>query len=627
MAGLWNWVWWSAAIGLGAAGLGLVVWALAWDRSRGRLRCPRCWYEMGDVPAEDGGGRRCPECGSVARRERSLKRTRRRWRWALAGCLVLLGAEFCRVTPRAMREGWLSVVPTTVLLLAPVDVVGPGLDSRYPPEPKRPEWLQAMHEELDDRLGESPLAGWQDGILGWRVRRAARRLGDESVPAEAQELFERLHGARVELTEASVSLGGLAQAIETQTGIPCRVVGEAAAAPQISLGAGRWTALGLLDAIENSWDGFQRQDMWTIEGDGVVLATEGDLYELPGEWRVACYDLGRGAEWSDRRLGWNCWGPSSPGLVLVDDSYLDLADAIEYVVSPELWVSGGGRASLRRIGRWIVVRAPASVHVRVEAFLSAMESSEREVHLGFGRCFAGDPEKGEAARVAADWVIYDLTALMGADRRRQDAIEAAHMRVAPPEPVYEGSPFATPMHQSDFTLVEYQQRIIDLLTRLVDSQSWYEGGGWIGAYDTVGEHLLIRQTPANHESIKELLAAIASAQGAGPIRSHPNGDWTWRVFDTETLWSRGVGRPATPPFLEDAVLNFESALLSRVDELVDEGSDGRESKEPGFPRGIWSEPGRLVVYGRVADIDRVAAWHQKAGHDDAALFDLIDAEE
>ena len=40
---------WAATIGgwlLAAAGFALFAWALFRDRSRGRKRCPKCWYDM-----------------------------------------------------------------------------------------------------------------------------------------------------------------------------------------------------------------------------------------------------------------------------------------------------------------------------------------------------------------------------------------------------------------------------------------------------------------------------------------------------------------------------------------------------------------------------------------------------
>ena len=59
--------------------------ALFADRSRGRRRCPKCWYEMTGV-----AGLRCPECGREARGERKLLRTRRRPMRAAAGLALAL---------------------------------------------------------------------------------------------------------------------------------------------------------------------------------------------------------------------------------------------------------------------------------------------------------------------------------------------------------------------------------------------------------------------------------------------------------------------------------------------------------------------------------------------------------
>jgi hypothetical protein len=104
-------LWWLGVAVCASSGVVVVV-ALFRDRSRGRRRCPRCWYEMTGVP-----GLVCPECGKAARREKSLFRTRRRWRMAGVAALVaglgLAGA----LTPRARERGWRSLVSTPVLLL------------------------------------------------------------------------------------------------------------------------------------------------------------------------------------------------------------------------------------------------------------------------------------------------------------------------------------------------------------------------------------------------------------------------------------------------------------------------------------------------------------------------------
>lgn len=96
-----------AAIG----GVMLAAWGLWSDRSSGRRRCPRCWYDLRGTP-----GMRCSECGREGRSERDFSRSRRR-RPAVAAAVVLamLGVA-CYLMPQVRRDGWLSLVPTDVLL-------------------------------------------------------------------------------------------------------------------------------------------------------------------------------------------------------------------------------------------------------------------------------------------------------------------------------------------------------------------------------------------------------------------------------------------------------------------------------------------------------------------------------
>lgn len=91
------------------AGVGLFV-ALFRDRSRGRRRCPKCWYDMAGVP-----GLKCPECGREARKERRLHTTRRRWRLAtLFALLAALGIASFR-GPHTFRHGFFAAVPIPIL--------------------------------------------------------------------------------------------------------------------------------------------------------------------------------------------------------------------------------------------------------------------------------------------------------------------------------------------------------------------------------------------------------------------------------------------------------------------------------------------------------------------------------
>lgn len=105
----------------GAIGLGmllfscfLVVWALVGDRSRGRLRCPRCWYDM-----SDSDGRPCPECGKEISEARQFTRTRRpRWAFVVALVFLLVGLAGLGFNSKFRAGGVASFMPHEMLVSA-----------------------------------------------------------------------------------------------------------------------------------------------------------------------------------------------------------------------------------------------------------------------------------------------------------------------------------------------------------------------------------------------------------------------------------------------------------------------------------------------------------------------------
>ena len=95
-----------------AFALVLMAVGLPGDRSRGRPRCPCCWYDMKGAPSLT-----CPECGKTVRSERSLFKTRRSWKGlAIAAVLVLLGLSMA-AKPAATSPNWPSFVPGPILAL------------------------------------------------------------------------------------------------------------------------------------------------------------------------------------------------------------------------------------------------------------------------------------------------------------------------------------------------------------------------------------------------------------------------------------------------------------------------------------------------------------------------------
>ncbi len=108
-----DWFFWSGGAIIGLLGLMLAAWALIGDRSRGRRRCPKCWYDMSATI-----GLRCPECGREAKREKKLFKPRRRWRLVFVSVIPLLAAGFFAAQPQAHRKGWASLLPRSVLILS-----------------------------------------------------------------------------------------------------------------------------------------------------------------------------------------------------------------------------------------------------------------------------------------------------------------------------------------------------------------------------------------------------------------------------------------------------------------------------------------------------------------------------
>ena len=71
-------------------GLVFVYRGLWGDSSKGRVRCPKCWYDMrGTVPKLE-----CPECGHDAGQERRLHKHHRRWGRIVVGLVLALVSAY-----------------------------------------------------------------------------------------------------------------------------------------------------------------------------------------------------------------------------------------------------------------------------------------------------------------------------------------------------------------------------------------------------------------------------------------------------------------------------------------------------------------------------------------------------
>lgn len=140
--------------------LPVLAWAVLGDPSRGRLRCPKCWYRMEGIPKQETGWV-CPECGRKIAKERGLRRARRRWRWAVPALLAIVVASQLWQQPARANERWQTRwIPATALVIAPTRVA----------------WLAWVNEAARARERELPywiwlVIDWND----WRHATAALR--------------------------------------------------------------------------------------------------------------------------------------------------------------------------------------------------------------------------------------------------------------------------------------------------------------------------------------------------------------------------------------------------------------------------------------------------------------------
>ncbi len=162
---------WCALI----AGLVIFFHALLADRARGRRRCPKCWYDLSRT-----NGLRCPECGHEAKRDRALFRTRRRWRWAAFGVLVVLVSHPVARIPVVRAHGAAAFAPDWLLV-----AVLPWYEERLPPTVNQSIYTASYSwpfEELNRRITVGDL-----GFVGWQLLIERCLAGDSRRPLHTEE--------------------------------------------------------------------------------------------------------------------------------------------------------------------------------------------------------------------------------------------------------------------------------------------------------------------------------------------------------------------------------------------------------------------------------------------------------
>ena len=103
-----SWIIWSIVLLIVIL---LTTWALRGNRAKGRRRCAKCLHSMHMTP-----GRTCPECGWTGANEAALFRTRRRWKTAAFGVVMLCifaAAPFWK----SITLRYAEYLPTTALIM------------------------------------------------------------------------------------------------------------------------------------------------------------------------------------------------------------------------------------------------------------------------------------------------------------------------------------------------------------------------------------------------------------------------------------------------------------------------------------------------------------------------------
>lgn len=97
------------------------IYALFWDRpgfrSRPKLRCRKCWYDLTESPGDlKASPIQCPECGKKHPTRRAMRKIRRSKKWILAA-LVLWGVAYgASVTPRVQSRGLGAAIPRAFIV-------------------------------------------------------------------------------------------------------------------------------------------------------------------------------------------------------------------------------------------------------------------------------------------------------------------------------------------------------------------------------------------------------------------------------------------------------------------------------------------------------------------------------
>ena len=384
----WDWIFHALGWALAAAGLLLALWALFWDRSRGRKRCPKCWYSMEGAAQGEGGRYTCPECGKVIADDRTLHRTRRRPRRVVISLMVWIVGYAVFVTPAVRRDGWIAVIPTSVLIV----IASP---ERIKELVFTISWSTkvaldyGIESELIRRGEEQSIHDWQADFLAWRIRRAS---GD---PAGATEFksydisialspswwyspFRFTSDERAELADTfrDLLVSHVVVDLWVENG------GKEAAICRVGSRFFVWAPRTEQQSIEMTLA------LFITKGQGGIVSVPGARYSkeyASPTHEIRMYDV---TDIAPPRVERFKMPPPMPGvydhwpcpgdLVLGHEGIFDLYDDITLNVKMDHWIDNGGDlASVWPLHGWLVIWAEPELHELVAERIALYRSARK----------------------------------------------------------------------------------------------------------------------------------------------------------------------------------------------------------------------------------------------------------
>ncbi len=480
---------------LGLCAIALLVWALIGDRSKGRRRCPRCWYDLAGVPTlepernADAAHTRCPECGHIIRREHHTRRTRRRWRWALASLPIFALAYASLVGPAIIEQGARAAIPTLALLYGPYDLRALAEPDMYPEPTGRVG--KAMFEELKRRLDEHRLRGWETGLFQSRLRGAYSRVRLLGLTATERNAIAALDTptplARENLSpitaiKAELAKYGLTVVVSNGDSLEDIVVNLHRLAPK--------TLASMLDDA-----GLYIDQAWTVVDRRVIFETTLAMSE---HTRYIVVDLRELAPASVLpTLAAN--PPLLPPKRAIDRTLaFQLERALTEFVTPYEWrCNGGDFADLILLDDTMVVRARVPTIVETERFFERMRSAQGDVPTVTQVDVAGNPN---STRVEDRW--YSLH---------------GQIPTLPPATIRITSGDLRNLRRRENT--EYMPIALrDHLTSLFEMYGQDDYEPTADRYAPVGTRLVVRTSIENHKRIELYLQSMRQPQSVGPPR-------------------------------------------------------------------------------------------------------------